>query len=138
MDLLTLRTQAKKRLSAERMKWPEKLLQVPLEEEFRQNGVIEQWYSQTFSVLVFLHKDGTERLMIHRMTMKGDQWEDGITWDELMEVKRQCGRGETLAVEVFPKDSKIVNNGNVRHLWVVDGNEFIWTRKSGTLSVLDD
>lgn len=127
----------RKRISAERMQWPEKLIQAALEEDCRQNGVTEQWYSQSFGIFVFIHKDGTERLMIHRMTLDGDQWEDGITWDELMEVKRQCGRGEKDFIEVFPKDENIINCGNVRHLWLVDPSKIpcVWAHKKLSMAV---
>ena len=62
---------------------------------------------------------------------KGD-FVDGITWDELMEVKRGCGYGDFDAVEAYPKDGDIVNVANFRHLWIVSENysNFFWRKKS--------
>lgn len=48
-------------------------------------------------------------------------YRDGITWDDLMGVKRDCGYGDRWAVEVFPPDSHVVNVANMRHLWLLPG-----------------
>lgn len=53
---------------------------------------------------------------------------DGITWDELQALKRQCGFGDRFAVEVYPADLDVVNVGNLRHLWVLQGAlPFAWS-----------
>jgi hypothetical protein len=49
----------------------------------------------------------------------GDRWADGITWDTLQLLKRECGHGERWAVEVYPPDTDIVNVANMRHLWLL-------------------
>lgn len=61
------------------------------------------------------------RLTVNRTEMGRDgRWRDGITWDELQDLKRQAGYGEAMAVEVYPPDSEVVNVANMRHLWIVD------------------
>lgn len=56
---------------------------------------------------------------------------DGLTWDELQRVKRECGFGDYDAVEIYPADRDVVNAANMRHLWILDEPcEFTWRRKS--------
>lgn len=44
---------------------------------------------------------------------------DGLTWDELQEVKSDAGYGDRAAIEVYPRQDEIVNYANIRHLWVL-------------------
>jgi hypothetical protein len=89
---------------------------------------IEVWRSRDFLVQVFAEKDGVERLTICRTSLDGDDWGDRITWDDLQRLKRECGRGERDAVEIYPADRDVVNVANMRHLWVVPANiPFKWT-----------
>ena len=46
-------------------------------------------------------------------------WLDGISWDQLMALKRHIGYGELYAIEIFPRDTDIVNVANMRHLWIL-------------------
>lgn len=82
------------------------------------SALIEVWRSRYFLVQVYAELDGYERLSICRTSHTGDSWADGMTWDELMEVKRQVGRGQRDALEVYPADRDIVNVANMRHLWL--------------------
>lgn len=43
---------------------------------------------------------------------------DGVTWDQLRAVKVACGFGDMDAVEFFPAERDVINNGNVRHLYI--------------------
>lgn len=59
------------------------------------------------------------RLSACRVILKPDgHWEENIDWEELMQVKRECGFGEWYAIEVYPRDRDIVNVANMRHLWL--------------------
>lgn len=51
-----------------------------------------------------------------------------IPWDDLQEVKRQIGRGDRDAIEVYPADRDIVKVAPMRHLWLVpwDFLPFAW------------
>ena len=90
----------------------------------------EAWRSRHFALMVYPEPNNIERLSICRAAIDGDRWADKITWDELMELKRQCGRGDKCAVEIFPQDSEIVNVANMRHLWVLPYSPpFMWSRK---------
>ncbi len=59
------------------------------------------------------------RLSVCRTVLAGDRWKDGITWDELQRLKRECGYGDADAIEIFPADVDVVNVANMRHLWIM-------------------
>lgn len=107
--------------------WPEELERIPKEQwppsvyTMKQRPK-EAWRSRHFLVQVYKECDGIERLSVCRTEINTSiqRFVDGITWDELQEIKRQCGRGDRLAVEIYPKDIDIVNVGNLRHLWILN------------------
>lgn len=83
---------------------------------------LEVWRSSRFLAVVYRdNRSGGTRISVNRTTIKlnGD-WEEDITWSELMQVKREIGRGEQHAVEIYPADSCIVDVANMRHLWLLD------------------
>lgn len=85
----------------------------------------EVWRSKHFLVQIF-EESGHERLTVCRTELSGQNWRDGISWDDLQNLKRECGRGHRCAVELFPPDSAVVNVANMRHLWIVDSPDFMW------------
>lgn len=87
--------------------------------------------SRNFLVQIFhAPAPAVVRLSVCRTSIAGDRWKDGITWDELQQIKRECGYGDWDAVEVYPADENVVNVANMRHLWIMaEPLEFAW-RKS--------
>lgn len=81
---------------------------------------VEVWASRDFLVQVF--DDGPAvRITVNRTTLDGrGRWRDGITWDELHEIKTTIGRGDRWAVEVFPPVEHLVDVANMRHLFLLD------------------
>lgn len=61
----------------------------------------------------------------------GPIWADGITWDQLQDIKSKLGYGHRDAVEIYPKDEDVVNVANIRHLWVLSEHSmnFVWRKK---------
>jgi hypothetical protein len=110
----------RRRLEAENRKWPLTMRSVARRDwpDSAPDHLAEVWRSRYFLCQVYREQDGMERLSINRTSHTGDSWEDAMTWDELMEVKRQVGRGHRDALEVYPADKDIVNVANFRHLWV--------------------
>lgn len=106
-------------LAKQNAKEPSVLRRVPREEwpGLPPPGLTEVWRSQAFLVQVFAEPDGYQRMSICRTAHNGTTWVDQVTWDELMQLKRECGRGDKDAVEVFPADRDIVNVANMRHLF---------------------
>lgn len=75
---------------------------------------------------------GNVRLSVNRTALNdaGDSWEDGITWDELMQIKRQCGYASHWASEIYPPDHETVNVANLRHLWLLpEAPAQAWVKK---------
>lgn len=89
---------------------------------------VEVWRSKKFLAVLWREQSGAMRLSVNRTTIQlNGKWEDRITWDELMQVKREMGLGETHAIEIYPADSCVVNVANMRHLWILDeAHPFTW------------
>ncbi len=43
----------------------------------------------------------------------------GISWDQLQEIKSEIAGPDARAIEIFPADCDVVNEANIRHLWIV-------------------
>lgn len=86
--------------------------------------------SRNFLVQIFhAPAPAVVRLSVCRTSIAGDRWKDGITWDELQQIKHECGYGEWDAVEVYPADENVVNVSNMRHLWIMaEPLEFSWRK----------
>lgn len=81
---------------------------------------LRAWRSREFLVQLFNDPSGLQRLSCTRTEIDSDgQFKDGITWDELMRLKREAGFGWQWAVECYPADSDIVNVANHRHLFLL-------------------
>lgn len=93
-------------------------------------SLLEAWRSRDFLAQVFRDPHGV-RVSINRTMLDRNtgRWDENISWDELMLVKRQIGFGDRWAYEVFPPDKKVVNVANMRHLWIPDAEpSFGWNR----------
>ncbi len=78
-----------------------------------------EFLAQMYDVEPFQRID-TRRVSICRVTLKEDgHWEENLTWEELMRVKREIGFGDWYAVEIYPRERDIVNVANMRHLWLL-------------------
>lgn len=95
------------------------------------DNLVGLWRSRKFLAQLFRQRDGTLRLSVNRtmVGLDGDRWIDGITWDELQQVKAECGFGDRWAVEIYPPDYDVVNVANVRHLFLLpEAPAFAWKR----------
>ncbi len=121
---------ARRYLAIESAKWPTQLKEIPREdwESSAQRWQIRTLRNNRFLVLIF-DRDGQIRLSANRTAVADDRgWKDGITWDELMQLKRECGYGERCAIEIFPPDGDVVNVANIRHLWLAEAPAFMWRK----------
>ncbi|PIJ43286.1 hypothetical protein BOM24_08950 [Tatumella sp. OPLPL6] len=100
-------------------KWPQKLY------DPRRVAV---WLSHEFLVQQIAEENGVIRLTINLNYRNGNgRWQDGISWDELQQIKNAVGFSEYDAVEVYPKESDLVNVANMRHLWILpEPLPFVW------------
>lgn len=81
-------------------------------------GLAEVWRSKEFLVQIYDEGGGVERMSVCRTRRDGDRWADQIAWDELQRLKREVGRGDRDAFEIYPADIDVVNVANMRHLWL--------------------
>lgn len=118
-----------RQLQKRNLEWPVELADVPREQwpPFKEPP-IRVMRNRQFLVQIFPLPEGL-RISVNRTVIRGDgEWEDGITWDELQQLKAEAGYGDRWAVEVYPPDVDVVNVANIRHLWVVDQPPFAWKR----------
>lgn len=103
-------------------KWPF------LEED---NLPVKVYKSRQFLVQIREEK-GHFRICVCKLkrNSSGDRWEDGITWDELQEIKNKVGFSDKWCLECYPPSDKVINVANMRHLFVIDkAPEFGWNKK---------
>lgn len=87
-----------------------------------QSNRIKVFRSREFLIQVFQEEQGIIRLSVNRTLVGSDgRWRADISWDELQWLKAKCGYADSDAVEIFPRDSNIVDVANMRHLWVMPG-----------------
>lgn len=116
----------RQRLKTENKRWPKTLKSIPSNEwpDINQNFLVQRigvWRSRDFLVQVFI-EGAFIRLSANRTEMLANgRWSDQITWDEMQEIKKQCGFADSLAIEVYPKESDVVNVASMRHLWIPTG-----------------
>lgn len=107
--------------------WPEVLAPVPEGEWPAPRGrrrPVAVWLSRHYLAALYalpLCQAGVvRRLSVNRVALGIDgRWEQGISWDELMRCKRETGHADWYGVEVYPRDRDIVNDANMRHLWLL-------------------
>lgn len=94
-------------------------------------GIIEVWRSNKFLAQVYQESPDVIRVSVCRtMLSKYGSWEEDISWEELMQIKREIGLGDAYAVEVYPMDKDIVNIANMRHLFILPKPIVGWRRGS--------
>lgn len=105
-----------------------KEIELTPEQAQRPNAPKKVYKNDEFLVQVFNLDGEPTRLTVNKVKRKGNNWADGITWDQLMQVKRLLGFAQQCAIEIYPPDEDIVNVANMRHLWVVDMPDFAWKK----------
>jgi hypothetical protein len=111
----------RKQIEHDNRQWPPHLVEVPRERwpDLIAPGLRAVWRSRFYLVQVYAEAEDVIRLTVCSTTPTGDNLSDGIAWDTLQRLKRECGFGDREAVEVYPRDVDIVNVANMRHLWLL-------------------
>ena len=88
------------------------------------------WRNRAFLVQQYVENGVPTRLSINRLRMlPNGRWADGITWDEIQNLKAQAGYGNHWAVEIFPAARDLVDVAHVRHIWLLDAAPaYAWRR----------
>lgn len=126
------RRTAKANLRLENRQKPDRLIEIPRADwPYLENKLLKVFRSKKYLVQVYEEENNIFRLSICRTELNNSgDWKDGITWDELQEIKTQCGYGNSDAVEIYPKDIDIKNVSNMRHLWVLPYDvSFAWRER---------
>ena len=92
---------------------------------------ISAWRSRRFLATLWRETNGHERLTINRVEINTatGAWKEGIGWETLQRIKRECGLGERACIEIYPPDSELVNDAPMRHLWLLNSPpDQMWTR----------
>lgn len=115
--------QMRKKLERDNLQWPIALREIPRHEwPISDHGNITRvWRSRRFLVQQHEKPGDPIRLSLNTTTLRGDgRWDDGITWDEIQQIKREIGYADRYFCELFPADTDLVNVANVRHVWMLD------------------
>lgn len=97
------------------------------------------WRSSRFIACLYVEPGKLgRRLSVCRARLNDHgAYEDQLTWDELQQIKRECGFGDCDAIELYPRDDDVVNVANMRHLWILDDlSPLTW--RDGTAAKDDD
>lgn len=83
-------------------------------------GRFKVFVNEHFLVQLFNEDNDIVRMTVNRLKVKkSGHWEDGITWDELMQIKRTIGYGSSFGVEAYPEDLQVINVANMRHIFLL-------------------
>jgi hypothetical protein len=129
------RREQNKQLAKDNQSWPSELVEWPQSEwpvDADTDGApIKVWRSKLYLVQQYpAITPALCRLSVNIAARLGDRWADGITWEQLQQIKRQVGYGGFDAVEVYPDDDDVVNVSNMRHLWILEPGSlpFAWRK----------
>jgi len=53
-----------------------------------------------------------------RLDIERNDKRDGITWDQMRQIKADCGFADFDAIEFYPRERDVVNTANFRHLYI--------------------
>jgi hypothetical protein len=128
----TDRRAAQKHMRKESATYPAHLVEIPRSEWLSAgpSGIVKVFRSRDYLVQVFSASGGAAfRLSVNRTQLSGSGWGQDIPWVDLQRLKAEAGFGGWDAVEVYPRDTDVVNVANMRHIWImVDPLSFAWRK----------
>jgi hypothetical protein len=81
-------------------------------------GELDRAYSEENRYAVMIRTVETEWGSVEHMTVTSAENND-IPWSEKQRIKNEIFGPERVAVEVFPKESELVDATNMYHLWIL-------------------
>lgn len=123
------RKQAKDFLKKESAKFTNKFVVVA--NESPNPCFVRAYRNKKFLVQIFNERKSM-RLSINKteLNIEGTAWKDGITWDEIQNIKNQLGFKDFCGLEVYPPENDLVNVANIRHIFIVEKPPlFMWRDK---------
>ena len=106
--------------------WPDRmtLVQIPQSTRTLPSGTyaVKAWRSSRYLATHWRERNGNERLSVNRVDINTatGAWKEGITWEQLQEIKSQCGFDDKAMIEIYPPGNRVINDAPMRHLWFVD------------------
>ena len=73
---------------------------------------VKAWKSKKYFVAAFKEIDCI------RLDIERNDHKPGISWDELRQIKIDCGFGDWDGVEFYPSEKDVIYTGNWRHLYL--------------------
>lgn len=103
-------------------RYPETLVKVPMAQGPK--APKEVWMSRGYLVQIFDVNAEWEVMAVSRNAFDGHftRFLDGISWHKMQELKSECGRAGSEAIELYPADDDIQS---VIH-------RYVWVRKKGS------
>jgi hypothetical protein len=86
------------------------------EQELIHYPVVAGWLNETYSVQQLEHP--THPGICHLLIKRHDNGTE-FPWRDLQKVKDRFGGQDRWAVEMFPPLAAVVDNKNLRHIWVM-------------------
>lgn len=88
----------------------------------------EFWVNDTYTVIVHRREDGT----VDYLSVRRNDRAPVSDWRDKQEIKNQLAGPEAEAFELYPAESRVVDQANQYHLWVMPPGVTIqagWTRR---------
>jgi hypothetical protein len=83
----------------------------------RKDGSLKEVYeSDTYHVEAIRHKGDVRQILIRR-----HDWQPLADWRDKQAIKNQIAGAESEAIELYPAESRLSDNGNWSHLWLQPG-----------------
>ena len=80
-------------------------------------NVFEVWKNNWYIVQVA--REDTDWGMVRRLMIRRNDGESVRTWADMQRIKNELCGPESVGLEVFPRESELVDEANVYHLWVL-------------------
>lgn len=127
MSRKAFRKFAKEHMNSENSEFPkDRLIEIPRSEWPPDTKALQDpkrmkvFRNRNYLVQLFQENGGVIRISVTKSQLgMGRTFADGLSWDELQDIKRMAGYGDCFAVEIYPRGKDIVNVANMRHLWVL-------------------
>ena len=93
------------------------------------------WVSNELLVQLYKESDDLYRMTVSNKEYTLDKghpiWKDGISWEDLMAVKKEIGMDAWWGLEAYPPEEFMVNVANMRHIFLQrDKPLWAWGAKS--------
>ncbi len=94
-------------------------------------GIREVWRSKDYLVQVYDDTLCAARITVSTTKMRTGNYVGNISWETLNGIKAAVGFADCDAVELYPREEDVINDANMRHLFVVGTSPLVWREGRG-------